>query len=160
MIKLRPLEKNDNDFDLLYKWCNEEFVYKWFEQKPLSKTEIIHKYTKKLEEGKQTLYIIQYQGKDIGYTQIYPYEKEKTIYEYDLFIGEKAFLNRGLGVKIIEVINEKISNDYKVGTYILRPFKRNIQAIKCYKKTGFKIIEEYEGINTIGEKEIIVVMKK
>ena len=64
---------NTNDFKKIYLWCQEVFVYTWFEQRKLSFSEITDKYQRKISEGKQELFIINYNGIDIGLVQIYPF---------------------------------------------------------------------------------------
>ena len=157
-ITFRKLEDNSNDYKLLHKWCQNEFVYEWFEQRILSYDEIVNKYKNKLEEGKQELLIIKCDNKDIGLVQIYAYDEDT--YEYDLFIGEEKYLDKGIGTIIVNKVNNCIHDKYRVSSIILRPFKRNIRAIKCYEKCGFKNINEYLGKDTLGNPEIIVVLKK
>lgn len=157
-ITFRNLEDNQNEYKQLHEWCQHEFVYEWFEQRILSYDEIVTKYKNKLNEKKQELLIIRCNDKDIGLVQIYKYDD--TTYEYDLFIGEEDYLNKGIGTIIVNKVNDIIYNKYKVKNIILRPFKRNIRAIKCYEKCGFKYISEYLGKDTLGNPEIIIVLKK
>ena len=63
-IIFRTLENNDNEFKQIHKWCENKFVYEWFEQRVLSMDEIFKKYRNKLERDIQKLFIIQYKGKD------------------------------------------------------------------------------------------------
>ena len=107
-ITFRKLRDNKKDYVLLYKWCNNKNVYKYFEQRKLKYDEIVNKYKTKLKEKKQELFIIKSDGIDIGFVQIYRYDnslkieefnKYKNIYEYDLFIGDDNYLNMGLGKK-------------------------------------------------------------
>ena len=157
---------NNNDFNLLHTWCSQEFIYEWFEQRVLSYDEIVNKYTNKLNSGKQHLFIIQCDNKDIGLMQIYKFENDiainigeyNNVYEYDLFIGEEEYLSKGIGTNIIKDINNMIYSKYNADAIILRPFKRNIRAIKCYKKCDYEIISEYNGTDTIGNPEIITVL--
>ena len=44
--------KKDN-YELMYKWCSQEFIYEWFEQRKLSPNEIEEKYKTKLLNKKQ-----------------------------------------------------------------------------------------------------------
>ncbi len=162
-IKFRKLEDNIEEYEILYKWCSNKNVYEWFEQRQLSLEEITKKYKKKLEENNQDIFIIKCDEKDIGLVQIYKYDDTKiddykNIYEYDIFIGEEEYLSKGIGSLIIKKINEKIYKDYKSDAIILRPFKRNIRAIKCYQNNNFKIINEYLGKDTLDNDEEIVVM--
>ena len=166
-ISFRKLQDNKEDYEKLYNWCKNEFVYEWFEQRILSYAEIVNKYKSKLENKKQDLYIIKSNNKDIGLVQIYKFEndiniscldKYKNAYEYDLFIGEEDYLNRSIGRKIIENINDIIYKQYKADSIILRPFKRNERAIKCYQKCNFEKVHEYIGTDTLGNKENIIVL--
>lgn len=167
-IKLVKFKDDNDNYELMHKWCSNKFVYEWFEQRVLSFEEIVNKYKRKLQEDKQKLFMINYNGKNIGFVQIYKYEDKKfdelksynNIYEYDIFIGEKEYLSKGIGSKVIELVNDYIYNEYNADCIVLRPFKRNIRAIKCYEKNGFKKICEYDGIDTIGNKEKYEVLIK
>lgn len=164
-IGFRPLEDSRHDFLELYDWCNQKEVYEWFEQRPLSYDEIVSKYRKKRK--KQSLWIIQYGKKDIGLVQIYPYEKDElaellssysSIYEYDLFIGIPSYLSKGLGKRIIPLINQKVYDHYPAKTILLRPFARNKRAIRCYEHCQFQKIGEFPSFDTLGREENIVVL--
>lgn len=166
-ISFRELENKDSEFAQIYKWCGNIDVYEWFEQRALSFDEIKEKYRNKLRERKQKLFIIQYKNKDIGLVQIYKFENDinldeldyfKNIYEYDLFIGEEEYLSKGIGTNIVQLINQIIYYEYLADAIILRPFKRNIRAIKCYEKCSFKLIADYDGKDTLGNPEIISVL--
>ncbi len=166
-ITFRSLDNNDNEFKQIHKWCENEFVYEWFEQRVLPIAEITNKYKNKLENGIQKVFIIQYKGKDIGLIQLYKFEYDikldelkdfKNIYEYDLFIGEKEYLSKGIGTIIVKLINEMLYSNYGADAIILRPFKRNTRAIKCYEKCDYKLIKEYTGKDTLGNPEVISVL--
>ena len=165
-ITFRKLQDTKDDYLKLFTWCKNEFVYEWFEQRILSYDEIVNKYKNKLKNHKQNLYIINSNNKDIGLVQIYKFKNDlnlnlnqyKNIYEYDLFIGEEDYLNRGIGKKIVESINNKIYEEYQADAIILRPFKRNIRAIKCYEKCNYKEIFSYEDTDTLGAKEDTIVL--
>ena len=61
---------------------------------------------------------------------------------------------------IINYIDNYIFNTYSCKSIILRPFKRNIRAVKCYQKCGYKIINEYDSTDTLGNKERVLVLLK
>ena len=166
-ISFRKLKDTKNDYEKIYNWCNNDFVYEWFEQRILSYEEIVNKYKLKLEKKKQILYIIKSNKKDIGLVQIYKFNNNlqinnlnifNNVYEYDLFIGEEEYLNRGIGLKVINEINKIIYKKFNADSIILRVFKRNKRAIKCYLKCNFENIYEYIDTNTLGEKEEILVL--
>lgn len=167
MIEFRNIIDSNEEYQRIYKWCLNKHVYEWFEQRKLSYDEIVKKYQNKIKNNQQVL-TIEYDNIPIGLIQIYKYNdikndylyKYKNIYEYDLFIGEEEYLNKGLGTKIINLINEYIFFDKHADLIILRPFKRNIRAINCYKKCGFNNLYDYDGTDTLGKKEVISVMIK
>ncbi len=166
-ITFKEINNINIDYKLIHKWCSNKFVYEWFEQRILSLDEIINKYKNKLNSGKQTLFIIKYNNKDIGLFQVYKFENDinikelkqfENIYEYDLFIGEQEYLSKGIGTNIVKLIDEIIYSKYLADAIILRPFKRNIRAVRCYEKCNFKLIKEYNGSDTLGNLEKISVL--
>ena len=150
----------------MYKWCSQEFIYEWFEQRKLSYEEIENKYKNKLLANQQQLFFINYNDNKIGFVQIYKYDDKKSeslkkydsIYEYDIFIGESEYLSRGIGTQIIKYVNNYIYEKHLCDCIVLRPFKRNERAVKCYEKCGFEIVDEYVGSDTLGNKEKIIVL--
>lgn len=165
-ISFRKLENKKTDYIKIYNWCQNKHVYEYFEQRKLNYEEIETKYKEKLKQKTQKLYIIKSDNKDIGLVQIYKYEKNidlkeldkyKNVYEYDLFIGDKTYINKGLGTIIIGEINNLIYRKYNCDCIILRPFKKNIRAIKCYEKSKFNKIYEYNDKDTLGNPEVILV---
>ncbi len=166
MIEFRELNDSKEDYLKLYNWCQNKDVYEWFEQRVLSYSEIVSKYKNKINKKEQDLYIIMLDNKDIGLVQIYKFNNDininldiyKNIYEYDLFIGDSDYLNKGIGKKIVSKMNDYIYGKYDADAIILRPFERNIRAIKCYQKCGFNEIYKYVSKDTLGNEENIMVM--
>lgn len=168
MSKIDLIEFTDkkDSYELMYKWCSQEFIYEWFEQRKLSYEEIENKYKNKLLANQQQLFFINYNDNKIGFVQIYKYDDKKSesfkkydsIYEYDIFIGEVEYLSRGIGTQIIKYVNNYIYEKYLCDCIVLRPFKRNERAVKCYEKCGFEIVDEYVGSDTLGNKEKMIVL--
>ena len=163
-IELVIINENNIDYNLIHNWCLKEYVYDYFEQRKLSYNEIYNKYKNKLLDKKQTLLYIKYNNKIIGLIQYYKsdynYLNDYNIYEYDLFIGDKKYLSKGIGFIVINKLNDYLFSNYNINYIVLRPFKRNTRACKCYEKCGFTLIEEYSSKDTIGNKEIISVYLK
>ena len=112
-IDLIKFTDKKDSYELMYKWCSQEFIYEWFEQRKLSYEEIENKYKNKLLANQQQLFFINYNNNKIGFVQIYKYDDKKSesfkkydsIYEYDIFIGESEYLSRGIGTQIIKYVN-------------------------------------------------------
>ena len=116
-ITFRKFKDDEVEYIKIYNWCKNDYIYNWFEQRVLSPEEIKEKYKNKLNSKKQELLIIQCDYQDIGLIQIYKYIKDinintlnnfKNIYEFDIFIGEKEYLSKGIGAKVVNRINKKI----------------------------------------------------
>ena len=161
-IEFRKFKDEENEYKLIHKWCQNKNVYEYFEQRILSLEEITNKYKNKL--NKQELLIIQCDNKDIGLVQIYKYDDNINIgqfnnpYEYDLYIGEEEYLNKGVGTLVVNKVKDMIYSKYNADALVLRPFKKNIRAIKCYQKCGFEITNEYDGTDSLSNKETICVL--
>lgn len=166
IIKLIEFTDQKENYELMHKWCSQEFVYEWFEQRKLSFDEIENKYKNKLLEKQQHLYFINYNGTKIGFVQIYKYDDKEinklndfnNIFEYDIFIGESECISKGIGTKVVNYINKYIYENYKCDCIVLRPFDRNKRAIKCYEKCKFIKVDEYIGTDTLGNKEKVIVL--
>jgi hypothetical protein len=46
-IDLIEFTDKKDSYELMYKWCSQEFIYEWFEQRKLSYEEIENKYKNK-----------------------------------------------------------------------------------------------------------------
>ena len=66
MSKIELIEFTDkkDNYELMYKWCSQEFIYEWFEQRKISLEEIENKYKNKLLENQQHLFFINYNEED------------------------------------------------------------------------------------------------
>lgn len=160
MISFKLFDNKEETYQEIFEWCQNKTVYEWFEQRKLSYEEIKDKYYKKWSDPNQEVLIIQNDGKDIGLVQIYPFAEDENTYEFDLFIGEEEYQSIGLGTEIVNTITNKIFEMNNIDTIIIRPFKRNLRAIGCYTKCGYKKIAEYIGTDTVGNKEDIMVFLK
>ena len=155
-IEFQKLDNNNIDYELLHKWSGESFIQEWFEQRSLSLDEIIDKYERKLKEGKEQLFFILYGGKTIGYFQYYP-DTDPETYEYDILIGEEEYLNRGIGTEASKMINKYIFDQTNTNKIMVRPSKRNKRACRCYEKSGFQLIRDYSGHDTLGNQDIFSI---
>lgn len=80
-----------------------------------------------IEFDKQIIGSISY---DCGYEKI-PYA------ELDIWLCQKKFLGRGLGTEAIQTLVQFLNTTYQIRDFIIRPWIKNVNAIKAYKKLGF-----------------------
>ncbi|MBE6158310.1 MAG: GNAT family N-acetyltransferase [Firmicutes bacterium] len=162
-IVFRELTDSIDNFRNLHKWCSQKDVWEWFEQRLLTYDEIIEKYQNKLAINEEDMYIINYNKKDIGFTQIYKFVNYmkiipecQNIIEFDIYM-DNMFIGQGIGTEVVKKECKFIFDNYNCDAIVLRPFSRNIRAIKCYEKCGFKFIKEYDGQDTLGNPEKISI---
>ncbi|MCL2473122.1 MAG: acetyltransferase [Treponema sp.] len=157
-IYFKKLSKND--FELLLKWLNTDFVKEWYyrygdNKQDWTHEEVQNKYLPRIRKKEPTdSFIILYDDTKIGYIQTYLLkdypEYEKFIQGgdnsagMDLFIGEKEFIHKGLGAIIIKefIRNYIFCNDY-INKCIIGPEPKNLGAIKAYTKAGFKYVKTH-----------------
>ena len=161
-IKLRLLKDSNEDYHLLYKWYQNENVYKYFEQRTLDYSEVVNKYKNRTKINSNIpVYMILYNNNPIGIIQYnkkhnYNYEYD---YELDIFIGEYDYYNKGIGKIALNLLINKLGNH----KYMLVVEEDNIRAIKCYLGVGFIIIDHIKEENTIGiikEKLVMIYDKR
>lgn len=151
-IKIRAL--TEEDFPFLLKWLTDERVLKYYEGRDVKFTpETIKDHFTEPWKDEVIRVIIEYQGKPIGYGQIYKmydelyedYDYPKTddiVYGMDQFIGESDYWGKGIGTEYIKMIFEFLRKRKNANAVILDPHKNNARAIRAYEKAGFKIIKE------------------
>lgn len=150
-IELKPLM--DKDIPLFEKWLDKEYIKKWFGEKEDWLNEINER------NGKYSFlkhFIVYYNDREIGYClytdcfylkdleeeehdfkELYGDITEKNhTYEIGYLIGEEEYLNKGIGKRIIQLLEEKI---IQIGGKEISadPSEENIISIKALLKNGF-----------------------
>ena len=91
-----------------------------------------------------------YEGRDKRYTPELIQEDFYEDYEEDdgddenvikAFIGEPDYWNRGIGTEYLKPALKFLRKERHADAIIMDPHQDNIRAIKCYQKTGFRIIK-------------------
>ena len=145
-----------DDAAVLLKWMTDMRVLEFYEGRDKRYTpELIQEdFFEDDEEdgGNMIKAILEYDGKSIGYGQIYgitgeAYEeygyenRNETVYGIDQFIGEPDYWNRGIGTEYLRIVLKYLREEKGADAVILDPHQDNARAIKCYQKTGFRIIK-------------------
>lgn len=138
----------DEDKGLLYKWLNDPAVLEFYEgrDRPQTMDDIEENF---YDDSEETRCIVEYDGVAIGYCQFYPVigderreygygESGETIYGMDQFIGEPDHWNKGIGTLLVRSVVEYLANELGADRVAMDPQCRNVRAIACYEKCGFK----------------------
>lgn len=146
-LKLRDFE--DNDIEYLKTWLYVDHVAKWYHDPQSWLLEIEQRHT-----NFQWIshFIVEAEGKPIGFCQYYPYEKSgedwqgtipvKGTYSIDYLIGEPSYLNLGYGKKIIELLLKKLFAKPEVLRIIVQPEVENTASSKTLLSADFSYNEE------------------
>lgn len=74
--------------------------------------------------------------------------------ELDIWISSNRNTGKGYGTKAIKLLFEFIDSYYNIKTFIIRPWAKNINAIKAYEECGFKEIKTFYSLDYYSEDEI------
>ena len=147
----------ESDLLLLSKWLEEPHVKKWWPI--LEKDELLSEFLQRIRSKDTFGYIVNLDDKPIGYIQYYFVDGKtdktglwlpkdiltKSVIGTDQFIGDPNKIGKGHGTKFIKEFIEFIfKNELDVKTVIVDPDPKNIAAIRCYEKIGFKKVNEFD----------------
>jgi RimJ/RimL family protein N-acetyltransferase len=139
MLKFR--EMTAADFPLMLRWLTMPHVSEWWDDDDDTLEKIKRHYGER-EEGLGRYILVEEKNgaqREIGYFQHYDAGDETV--GIDQFIGEKEYLNRGVGTEAIKLFIEMIKDKYRPKKIILDPHPANRRAIRCYEKAGFRHYE-------------------
>lgn len=145
-IKVRKLERKDNY--LLAKWLSDPSVLEFYEGRdnPFD----LDKVNKVFYGPEDDKCIVEFDGYEIGYIQFYPLDDDlknkygyynENVYGTDQFIGEVEYWNKGIGTLLVTSMLKYLSEHKKADRVVMDPQTRNVRAIKCYEKCGFKKVK-------------------
>lgn len=164
-LVLRLLEDYSEDYKLIEKWYKEESIYSQYEKRILSLEEIEKKYAPRtkpksessvfvIEANKVPIGIIDYQL--INDKKISKLNIQDNTYEINIFIGELNYRNRRIAYRSINSMITYLLKNKTTNSIIACPLKENLKGIKCFRKCGFNIINEYKENNNT----YILMLKK
>ena len=160
MIEFELLKDEEINYKLLYKWCSQEEIYRYFEQRPLSYKEIVNKYyPRTLKDTNIKVYIVKYNSVPIGMIQYQKVDEKKNelyeiklkhAYEIDLFIGQLDLHNKSIGQEIINKMCNYLFDEKKAKHIIGSILDENVKSLKCCQKCGFQLLKQIKMEDTIG----------
>lgn len=91
------------------------------------------------EQGAEGSYLlIKIDGVSIGAISYYLHSGRLKSAELDIWISSTKYLGKGYGTQAIKLLIDFVRSTYNIKTFIIRPWRKNVNAIKAYKKCGFK----------------------
>ena len=149
-ISFRQLR--EPDLALMHRWLNAPHVARWWRSEGTAYRAVEEEYLPYVE-GREPVrpYLILYGERPIGYVQAYPISHDEEYARLvdvgnsagvDLFIGEKEFLHRGLGARLLRrFLAEEVFSDPGVEACVIGPEPENAAAIRAYEKAGFRFFK-------------------
>jgi len=167
-ITFRPVEARD--VPDLYRWRNEPHVTRWWSEDDDSgpTLDVVARNYGPDYDDKEHRYIIEMDGRPIGYIQMYKLADwpdyaaliQETGAGIDLFIGEPDLINKGIGTEVINrFVEDIVFDDPSITQCVIDPEIKNAAAIRAYTKAGFTPVRTVEVPNTPGP-EVIMVRKR
>lgn len=148
-LKVRKLE--EKDAYLLAKWLSDPAVLEFYEGRDTAfNLDKVNKVFYASEDDNTVKCIVEFEDNKIGYIQFYQLDDEtkktygysnENIYGTDQFIGEVEYWNKGIGTLLVTSMVKFLTEHKKADRVVMDPQTRNVRAIKCYEKCGFKKIK-------------------
>jgi RimJ/RimL family protein N-acetyltransferase len=145
MLKFR--EMTADDYPLMLKWLTTDHVKEWWDDDEDTLEKVALHYGNAADGVEKFILIKESNGieENIGYFQ--HYHAPGGAIGIDQFIGEKEFLNKGVGTIAIRLFVEMIKRRFQPQSIILDPSPANKRAIRCYEKVGFRHYETVKNEN-------------
>jgi RimJ/RimL family protein N-acetyltransferase len=149
-----------DDLPLMHQWLQIPPVLEWWWGGIAPTYEaVVEKYGPNIRgEAPTVCYLILYAGDPIGYIQTYrirdypAYAAQVDVDEeaagVDLFIGDEAYLHKGLGSYILRAfLRDIVFATGDVASCIIGPSEANAIAIRAYEKAGFRYFKTIPSTN-------------
>ena len=137
------------DIPLVLAWHKQAHVAEWWEDEgeAVSDESRAAELNKYLAHPKFELYILQWDGIDIGYLQAYEvYQLAGDVYGVDgltgvwatdQFIGSPDHIDRGIGSTLIKQFTDDLLAREGIATVLTDPEPENERAVRAYQRAGF-----------------------
>lgn len=140
-ISVRPW--HESDLPLVAKWMSDPLVLQYFGGRDDASDEARMR-AQFAEETPDHRCVFAFNGQLIGYIQFCPMERgeyglpaHERVWGMDLYIGEPAFWNRGIGTQLLRASAEHLLARGYADRVTIDPEAWNTRAARCYEKAGF-----------------------
>jgi aminoglycoside 6'-N-acetyltransferase len=146
-LALRPIA--DGDTERMARWLSDPAVLGYYEGRDRPHdVDLVREVFFNAHAGNDTRCIILNADVPIGYLQfghvvgedlkVYGYPAEAKVYSLDLFIGEPAYWDRGVGSRLLRGVTRYIHEQRGAECVVVDPQQWNERAIRAYEKAGFR----------------------
>lgn len=141
----------EDDPPMLHDWLNRPHIVEWWGGEAARPTlaDVIEHYGPRVQaEGSITPYIALLGDEPIGYAQSYIVlgsgdgwwedEADPGVRGIDQSLAHPGQSGKGLGTRLVQTLVEQLFADPAVTKVQTDPSPRNLRAIRCYEKAGFR----------------------
>ena len=161
-IYLRPITMDDTE--TIVKWRNNERVRRNFIYREVFTKEVHENWMKtRVASGEVIQFIICRIEDDrpVGSVYLRDVDKDNSLAEYGIFIGEDDAIGLGYGNEAAELMCSYADEKMHLKKLILRLFSDNIPARKSYEHAGFSFKEDLPGVVcSDGEVRDMILMER
>jgi aminoglycoside 6'-N-acetyltransferase len=151
-LAIRRMRADAHDVDLIVRWRAEPHVHEFWDpdDAPPDTEQVEREYLPNTEPGAPTTgCIAELDGRPIGYIQFYRwvdfadeaeevgFEVSKDAWGIDVYVGEPALVDRGVGSRVVRVTCEYLEEELGAGEVGLLTEVVNTRAQRAYEKAGF-----------------------
>lgn len=150
LTEIRFESLNENHLDLITQWLSQPHVKSWWNDS-LNLDELKIKYKNKINDPITFSFVFYIDDKPLGFIQYYYANKvgngwwpnaTEGLVGIDFYLGEKEYLNKGIGTKVIDKFTKKLFEKNDIITIFTDINPNNKIAKRCCEKVGFKLIQE------------------
>jgi aminoglycoside 6'-N-acetyltransferase len=169
LLSIAFRQLSERDIPRIHIWLNNHSVARWYYQPDPSPAAITKKYLARArgEDPRTEHFIIEVDGQAAGVIKWYRLGDHPDYYQHlaveaeavsiDLFIGESAFIHKGVGPRAIcKLLREVVFPLIPHKVCYIGPEQSNSAAIRAYEKAGFRHIKT---VLVPGERDLIYLMR-
>ncbi|MCQ2309949.1 MAG: GNAT family N-acetyltransferase [Bacteroidales bacterium] len=138
-VTLRRL--TEDKIELLRNWRNDPKIQQYMEYREYITPEMQKKWFAKINNEHNFYFIIEYDGKEIGMTNLKDIDYQKGIAEPGIFIYDDSYLNTPLAFMVSCSISDFGFEDLGLSTFYGHVLKDNKRAKRFNKALGYKLCE-------------------
>ena len=106
------------------------------------------------KDGKSKYLLIQYENKIVGvFCHVY-HDAVIENMEFHIWLRSTKYTGKGIGTKVLNMMLNKINEQYEIDTFLMRPWIKNPRAVKTYEKCGFEVKSNFNLCDYFTKSEI------
>jgi RimJ/RimL family protein N-acetyltransferase len=157
-LAIRRMRDEAADYDLIAAWRSAPHVHEWWDpDEPSPDSAGAAAELRPYMQGSDPTVacIIEVEGRPAGFIQFYPWAGEADYisevgitvpdgaWGLDLFIGETAFLHRGIGSRAVRLLSDHLFANLGATTVALATEATNTHAQAAYVRAGMRVVQEF-----------------